>query len=73
MQYNFKYDSIADVLWTRSPEMDLLSDIRKAEVKEFRNMSYICYDRFTKKVIGARLTGFNDLLTNKLTDILEKA
>ena len=60
MKYEFKYDDIADILWIKSPEME-----RKHEVKQLDNMIQIHYDRFTKKVIGARLTAFSQLLNDK--------
>lgn len=53
MKFEFKYDEIADVLFIKSEGMD-----RKTEIIDGPNMKRLYLDRFTKKIVGARLTGF---------------
>jgi hypothetical protein len=53
LEYNFKYDNISDVLWFDSYGMK-----KETETIDKGNMTKVYVDKFTKKVVGGRITGF---------------
>ncbi len=58
----FKYDQNVDVLFIKTEGMD-----RIAEKIYLPDMKRLYVDRFTKKVIGARLTRFLATLNEEVT------